>query len=251
MTKKQRPPKKMTEAERKVAAKKNSDAIQGKTKASKEEPVALPKPYVFLDRSKRAFLLLTEEPHHNRYLTLGQDGVQVVKLQHAAPVRNEKGFLPEDTTSAAELTIYEDYELKKAAQKFYDSFLARTPDAERELCAILGKPVPDLPVEVVAKRAEKVERMKKVREVLAISRKEKAVGAERQVMTSSGFPTSVAVVTLVKGATAKLDEARQVLVSSLKKAGGSLTISELRKVVGKPVGTSVMKLVELGCVTLS
>lgn len=229
----------------------------GKTrpKIIKQEPVVT-KPTVFHDHHRRIFLFLTENNGYNRYLTTKDEEFKVVKLSDGEPERDRDGHLLDDTTCISELFPTLDgskklYDMKKAAQSFYDSFVVKTPEAVRELCKILGKPIPKPSDEEVTKHDAKVERFKRVRVALTIARKEKAVGKERQVMTTSGFPTSAAIVTTVKGATAALDEPRKAVMSALKKAGGSQSAGELRKAVGKPIGNSIMKLVELGLVTLS
>lgn len=255
---KQLPPKKMTSNEQVAAAKRNSDAIQGWRRPHvKSKPVVftdvkdLPKPTVFYDCHRKIHLLVSSESTFNRYLIMGDEQIEVIKLKHATPVRDKKGHLPDATTSVSDLTEY-NYDLKKAALRFYKSLLAKSPEAVRELCVILGKPVPKMSEEEKAKRMAKVERMKHVREALAASKNDRAEKGDCKVMTASGFPTSTAVVTYQKKAGgALLDDTRAGVLNVLKKVGGTATVGELRKSVGKPVGLSVLKLVKLGLVVLS
>lgn len=231
--------------------------MAGKTRPKITKPeTVLTKPTVFHDHHRRIFLFLTENDGYNRYLTIKDEELRVVKLDDGEPARDTKGNLLDATTCICELmpTLNKSgkpYDLKLAAQKFYNGFVVKSPEAMRELCKIIGKPIPKLSDEEIVKRNAKIERFKQVRAVRDIARKEKAIGKDRQIMTASGFPTSVAIVTMVKGATASMDESRKVVMSALKKAGGTQSAGELRKAAGKPVGNSIMKLVELGLVTLS
>ena len=238
----------MTNSKKRAVAKKIVAKKRPVIKTAATE-VEIPKARVFLDQHAKSFLLLTEHEHHNRYLTLGDDGIQVVKLQHAAPVRNDKGFLPEETTSIADLRALDDYDYEQAVGRYYNSFLQRTPEAVRAMCEILGKSIPEVSVEVVAIRTAKIERLQKARAARNASRSDQK--KDGKITTISGFPTSDAVVTIVTGASAPIKGGAVETLAALKKAGQPQTVGQLRKAVGRPVYSFVMKLVELGLVTLS
>ncbi len=228
------PPKKMSPKEAKAAAKRNSAAIQGKPvtkpRIKKTAATPLPKAYVFYDCHRHVYLLLTEGEKFNRYLTTGNDGFCVVKLEHGSPIRDEKGHLPEDTTRVGDLTVYEDYDLKKATQKFHSSFLPRSNEAEREMCAILGKPLPTVSEEVKAVRKAAGERL----------------AASRPHLDKPG---DKAQVTLVLGGKASAPSARAGKI--LKLLGNhkkGLSVAELCDQIGVPIYATVAKLAELGLV---
>jgi hypothetical protein len=207
-------------------------------KKQKTTPAAsLPKPRVFLDPQRRVFLLLTEEGHHNRYLTLGDNGVEVVKLDHAAPRRNDKGFLPEDTTSAAELIVYEDYDLEKATQKLYNSFLHRTPEAVREMCVILGKPVPEIPEAIKQARKASGERLR----------------AARPQLTKPGDDAVVTLVPKAKAVEGLSSRATKVLKLLAEGKAKGMTVTALGTALGKNIhaGAVVARLKELGLVKVA
>ena len=233
-SKKLPPPKKMSPKEAKKAAKRNRDAIQGKPvtkpRIKKSVETALPKAYVYYDCHRRIFLLLTEGEKFNRYLTTGDDGFTVVKLEHGSPIRDEKGHLPEDTTRVGDLTVYEDYDLKAAVKKFHSSFLPRSNEAEREMCAILGKPMPQIPEAVKAARKAAGERLAAAR-------------------TQPNKPEDKAQVTLIAGAKGSAPSARAGKL--LKLLGGhkkGLSVAELCNQIGVPIYATVAKLAELGLV---
>lgn len=199
-------------------------------KKSAEAKTALPKAYVFYDCNRRIFLLLTEGEKFNRYLTTGADGFCVVKLEHGSPIRDEKGHLPEDTTRVGDLTVYEDYDLKKAAQKFHSSFLPRSNEAEREMCKILGKPMPEIPEAVKAVRKAAGERLAAAR-------------------TQPNKPEDKAQVTLVAGASGQAPSARaKKILKLLGDDKKGLSVAELCERIGVPIYATVAKLAELGLV---
>ena len=129
--------------------------VKSRPKIIKQEPVVEVKPLVFHDHHRRIFLLLTENGGYNRYLTTTDEEFKVVKLDDGEPPRSTNGNLLDDTTCISELMPTLDktgkpYDIKKAAQKFYDGFVVKSPEAVRELCKILGKPIPELSEEEVA-----------------------------------------------------------------------------------------------------
>ncbi len=254
---KQPPPKKLSPAEQITAAEKRSDAIQN-YKQPKIKPRTLtevsdlPKPFVFYNHHRQIYLLVSENHVSSRYLIMGNEQIEVVKLKHSRPPRDEKGFLLDKTTCISELFEYE-YDLKKAANKFLNSLLPKSSEAVRELYRILGKPVPEITEEEKIKHNAKVERMKKAREVLVIARKEKAEKVGRSLFTSSGWPRGGTIVTIAKIVPGyELDAKRKVIVDALRAAGGSQTVGQLRRSIGNNSADAVVKaLFELKLVTLS
>ena len=130
------------------------------------------KPYVFQDCHHRTFLLLEEKSRHNRYLTVRDEEMQVIKLNHDLPRRDPSTgiLIDQETTSTTDLhpvmskdDASQPYDLKVAAQKMLDSLIVRTYDATKELCILLGKPVPAIPEEVQVARAAAAERLKAAR----------------------------------------------------------------------------------------
>ena len=132
-------------------------------------PTALIKPRVFQDCHRRTFLLLEEHGRYNRYLAARDEELQVVKLEHDLPARGSDGnLISQETTSTTDLhpvMVSKDapYDLAIAAQKFFDSLLVRTHDATCALCAILGKPIPEITEAEQQARAAKIESLKLAR----------------------------------------------------------------------------------------
>lgn len=201
----------------------------------------LPKPTVFYDHHRKMYLLVSENHISNKYLTMGDEQIEVVKLKHAAPVRNEKGFLPDETTSVVDLAEYK-YDLQKAANRFLGALLPKSSEAVRELYKILGKPVPEITEEEKAKREAKVERMKKAREALVLVRAEKAVGEERVLFTPTGWPRGGTIVTISTTNEVTLANDKQKKVwEALIKAGGIQTVGQLRRATGNNSADAVIK----------
>ena len=254
---KQPPPKKLLPVEQITAARKRSDAIQNYD-APKIKPCTitrvsdLPKPTVFYDYHRKTYLLVSENHISSRYLTMGNEQIEVVKLKHSAPIRDEKGHLPDETTSTADLFEYE-YDLKKAANKFLNALLPKSPEAIRELHKILGKPVPEITKEEKAKHDAKIERMKKAREALELSKKEKEDGGDRQLFTSSGWPRGGTIVTI--STTSKVmpaNEKQKDVWEALIRAGGIQTVGQLRRATGNNSADMVVKaFLEFGVISLS
>ena len=212
----------------------------------------LSKPTVFYDHHRKTYLLVSENHISSWYLTMGNEQIEVVKLKHAAPIRDEKGYLPDETTSTADLFEYE-YDLKKAANKFLNALLPKSLEAIRELHKILGKPVPEITEEEKAKHDAKVERMKKARKVLVVARKEKEEKADRPLFTSSGWPRGGTIVTI--STTSKVTPAndkQKNVWEALIRAGGVQTVGQLRRATGNSSADAVVRaLLELGIVSLS
>lgn len=135
--------KKLTPKEQEAATKK---AV--KTEAAKLKAI-MDGPRVFLDNNRHAYLLVEAKRSVNRYLTMAGGEVHVVEVDRAS---RDMAFLKEY-----------DYDLKKAANRFMDCFLAKTSEAVAELCKLLGKPVPEVPEEVKAARRARGERLQAAR----------------------------------------------------------------------------------------
>lgn len=146
--------------------------VKAKKPAAKRKPIRVTlkapvvvKPSVFQDCHHRTFLLLEEKDGYNRYITVRDEEMQVIKLEHDLPARDKDGqLLTQETTSTTELHPVltpegQPYNLRKAALKLYDSLIVRTYDATKELCILLGKPIPEIPEAVLQARKAAAERL--------------------------------------------------------------------------------------------
>lgn len=245
------PPKKMSPSERVLATIANHEAIHNTVNPSaamavvktgakpKIKSTGIANPRVFHDCHRRTFILLSEGHGFNRYLTTRDEGLQVIKLEDGKPARDEKGELKtQETTCVCELSVCPDrngepYDLKKASQRLWDSGLDRSTAAVKELCLILGKPVPEISEAVKTARKEAGERLKK---------------AKRAPLPKPGDEVMVALAKGAKEGSGPSERANKVLkILSRQKKG--LIVTELSEMIGKPVGAAVAKLIAAGLVT--
>ncbi|MEK6849519.1 MAG: hypothetical protein AABY01_03030, partial [Nanoarchaeota archaeon] len=194
----------------------------------------LPKPIVFYDHHRRVFLLLTESERGNRYITIRNEELQVVKLHHGEPARDDNGQLKtQETTCVCELVPCNDatgrpYNLVRAAQKFWDSLLSRNHAAVKELCLILGKPMPEMTEEIQTVRKAAGERLKTVRALMR--------------------PLDTAILMGVAGAKGEPTSPHgKYLLQWIREAKKGITMEALyKKHDGRPTHVAVAKMIKSG-----
>lgn len=215
---------------------------------------------VFVDHSRRIFIALGD----NRYITTRDEEIRIVKLDDGVRARDDRGQLKtQETKYLCDLVPLlingKPYPRVSAAQKFFDTRNTKASEAVRELCRILDKPIPKPSVEEVVKREAlhkiRVKQAAHAREVRAEVRKDKIEVKEeekgaRELWTPAGYPTSEAIVTVVKRPP-RVDKKYDEVLTPLKKAGGSLTAGDIRKICGHSIGTLIKHLLKLHAVKLS
>lgn len=138
----------------------------------KKAPAETPKQLVFVDRSRRVFVLTGEAERHNEYLTCRDEEIQIVKLDHG----NLPKSLTHDqaskinampTSFVGELIDYEGpSNAEHAARLWRASGMPKSSAAMVEICRLLGEPVPEVPVAVRERRAAAGKRLHAAREAI-------------------------------------------------------------------------------------
>jgi hypothetical protein len=124
------------------------EAKAGKTEAKKLKAI-MDGPRIFLDNNRHAYILVEARRSENRYLTMRDGEVEVMGIDRGS---RDMTFLKEH-----------DYDVKRAAVIFFNSFLPKSSEATAELCKILGKPVPEVSEEIKASRRARGQRLQAAR----------------------------------------------------------------------------------------